>query len=137
MNNATMEPPTLTLSEMLVELTVLMPSVVTELLITESNVTHSTMPCVHPTVQPLLLLVVMESSTLEKNVMPEPTTESLLLDADLIVPFHTVVMESEILELFLEPDLQLPEFSMRLAIFLKEPPHATQQLVPILVVMAS
>lgn len=137
MNNATMEPPTLTLSEMLVELTVLMPSVVTELLITESNVTHSTMLCVHPTVQPLLLLVGMESSTLEKNVMPEPTTESLLPDADLIVPSHTVVMESEILELFLEPDLQLPEFSMRLAIFLKEPQHATQQLVPILVVMAS
>jgi hypothetical protein len=84
---------------MLAEPTAGQPSVVMELLTMVNNVTPSTTLCVPLHVPQLPQLVETEELTTLKNVMLETPTQTLpLLVAELIVPSHTVVMESETLE---------------------------------------
>jgi hypothetical protein len=91
------------------------------------------MPSVPLTVPQLPQLAVMVFSTLENLVTLEPTMDLLLLDADLIVHSHSVVTESVIAELSLEPVSPLPSFTMKLVTLLEDHQHATPKHVPTLV----
>lgn len=134
MNNVILELPTLTPSEMLAVRTVETHTVVMVLSITTNNAIPDSTLSVPATVLPLLPLVVMEESTQERLVMPELETLKLLLDAELTVLSHTVVMVSVIKELF-QLVLPLLKFTMKLVIFQEEQPHATLKHAPTLVVM--
>jgi hypothetical protein len=130
-NNVILEPPTLTLLEMLAVPTAELLTVETVLSITEKLAIPSTILSVPPTVLSSPQLVVTEDSILENLVMLELTTLMPLPDADLIVPSPSVVMEFVTADL--SQQLLEPSSTMKLVILLEEQPLVILEHVPTLV----